>query len=158
MITDIKLEFYIFLNSVYAGLVSGIIFDLYRIIRYFYKPKKVVTLIEDLLFWIGIGLIFFYILNKSNWGQLRGYVFIGFFLGGIIYLNILSKALYPIFLRIFRRIGVIIRVTVRILKFPFTKVKKGLSPSMAKMRKIKRIPKEAVREILRLRKIISQKK
>lgn len=158
MTTDIKFEFYIFLNSVYAGLVSGIIFDLYRVIRYFFKPKKVVTIIEDLLFWIGIGLIFFYILNKSNWGQLRGYVFIGFFLGGLIYLNILSKVLLPIFLKIFKKLGIAIRGIVHVVKFPFVKIKRVLSPSMAKMRKIKRISKETVKEIVRLRKIISQKK
>src|SRR5690606_14910652 len=117
MTTDIKFEFYIFLNSVYAGLVSGIIFDLYRVIRYFFKPKKVVTIIEDLLFWIGIGLIFFYILNKSNWGQLRGYVFIGFFLGGLIYLNILSKVLFPIFLKIFKKLGIAIRGIIHVVKF-----------------------------------------
>jgi len=158
MTADIKFEFYVFLNSFYAGLISGIIFDLYRVIRYFYKPKKVATVIEDLLFWIGVGLIFFYILNKSNWGQLRGYIFIGFFLGGIIYLNILSRVLFPIFIKIFKRISITIKGIIYILKFPFIKIKKILSPGIAKMRKIKKVPKEAFRETLRLKKIINKKK
>lgn len=158
MAADIKVEFYIFLNSFYAGLIAGLIFDLYRLIRYFFKPRKLVTLIEDLLFWIGIGLIFFYIINKSNWGQLRGYIFIGFFLGGLAYLKLLSKVLFPLFVKLFNRLGLILRGIIYILKLPFVKVKKIISPGIRKIRKAKRVPKEAASEIRRLRRIISKKK
>ncbi len=158
MASDIKIEFYIFLNSVYAGLISGIIYDLYRIIRYFFKPKKLATLIEDLLFWLGVGLIFFYIINKSNWGQLRGYIFLGFFIGGLIYLKVLSKVLFPVLLKLFNKIILIVKGILYVFKFPFIKAKKVISPRMGKIRKIKKIPKESINEIIRLTKIISKKK
>ncbi|NLY77899.1 MAG: spore cortex biosynthesis protein YabQ [Tissierellia bacterium] len=158
MDVGIKIEFYIFLNSIYAGLITGIIYDWYRVIRYYFKPKGFATLIEDLLFWIGVGLIFFYIINKSNWGQLRAYIFIGYFLGGLLYLKLLSKVLFPFFIRIFNRLRLVIKGIVYILKFPFVRVRKILSPAAKRIRKAKKVSKEAVGETIRLRRIISKKK
>lgn len=104
MDNTIKIEIYIFLTSIYGGLIAGLAYDIYRINRNYFKPKKIATIIEDFLFWIGIGFVFFYMLNKNNWAQLRLYVFLGFFLGGIIYLKILSKFLFPFLLKIFNGI------------------------------------------------------
>ena len=104
----IKMQFYIFLTSIYGGLIAGFFYELYRISRHYFKPKYIVTQIEDFLFWIGISLIFFYILHKSNWGEIRGYVFLGFFMGGFMYLNLLSKLFYPLLKRLFDGIGLLI--------------------------------------------------
>lgn len=83
MDTTIKIQFYIFLTSIYGGgLIAGLAYDIYRISRLCFKPKKLATLIEDLFFWIGIGIIFFYLLNKNNWAELRFYIFLGFFWRG----------------------------------------------------------------------------
>lgn len=155
MENSIKIQFFIFLTSIYAGMIAGIAYDLYRVIRYHSKPSKIVTGIEDLVFWIGEALIFFYIFNKSNWGELRGYIFIGFFVGGAMYTKILSRFLYPILLKIFNGLANIIKWIAYIIKFPFRKGKKTLSP---KLKKAKRVPKEAIEEIRRHRKIISKKK
>jgi len=158
MLPDVKVEFYIFLNSIYAGLISGIVYDLYRVIRYCFKPKRIATLIEDFLFWLGIGLIFFYIINKANWGQLRGYIFFGFFIGGLMYLKVLSKVLFPLLLKLFNKVIFIIKGIHYVLKFPFIKANKIVAPRVKKLRRIKRIPQESVREIIRLTRIILQKK
>ncbi len=65
-----------------GGLIAGLAYDIYRISRLCFKPKKLATLIEDLFFWIGIGIIFFYLLNKNNWAELRFYIIFRFFLEG----------------------------------------------------------------------------
>lgn len=158
MDTTIRIQLYIFLTSIYAGLLIGLIYDLYRVMRYFFKPKKIVAGIEDLLFWLGIAIIFFYIINKSNWGEIRGYIFFGTFIGGIVYLKILSKVLHPLMMKLFKAIIFSFKWIVNIIKVPFIKLRSIVKPGMKRINRIKRVPKEAIREIKRYRKIISQKK
>ncbi|MBZ2174586.1 spore cortex biosynthesis protein YabQ [Schnuerera sp. xch1] len=158
MDTTIKIQFYIFLTAVYGGLITGLAYDIYRATRYCFKPKKIVTIIEDLLFWIGIALIFFYIINKSSWDQLRGYIFIGFFVGGYIYIKTLSKIIFSLTLKLFDGIGYLLRSIVNILILPFRFTKKIISPKLKKINKARRVPVEAIKEIKRYKKIISKKK
>ncbi len=158
MDTNIKIQFYIFLTSLYGGLIAGLAYDIYRVTRYYFKPKKVVTLIEDFFFWVGIALIFFYILNKSNWAELRGYIFIGFFGGGIIYLKIISKFLFPSLIKFLNGLGFIFKKIINAIILPCKCIKKGLSPKFRKLKKMSRVPKEAVGEMKRYKKIISKKK
>ncbi|CCQ97332.1 putative Spore cortex biosynthesis protein YabQ [[Clostridium] ultunense Esp] len=158
METTIKIQLYIFLTSIYGGLISGLAYDIYRVNRLYFKPRKIVTILEDLLFWIGISFIFFYIINKSNWGSMRGYIFIGFFLGGFIYLKILSKILFPLWVKLFNGIITIINNILKVIKLPFRQIKSLLSPKMKRINRIRKIPREAIGEIKRYKKIISNKK
>ncbi len=158
MDNTIKIEIYIFLTSIYGGLIAGLAYDIYRINRNYFKPKKIATIIEDFLFWIGIGFVFFYMLNKNNWAQLRLYVFLGFFLGGIIYLKILSKFLLPFLLKIFNGIIFIYRGIKKLITLPFKALERFLKPKIIKIKRLKRIPKESFSEIKRYKKIIFKKK
>ncbi|NMA86773.1 MAG: spore cortex biosynthesis protein YabQ [Tissierellia bacterium] len=157
MDTTIKIQFYIFLTSIYGGLIAGLAYDIYRISRLCFKPKKLATLIEDLFFWIGIGIIFFYLLNKNNWAELRFYIFLGFFGGGILYLKILSKVLSPFLIRFFNGIIHIFKVIKHSISLPLERSKKFFAKKTVKMKRLKRIPKEAILEIKKYRKIIFKK-
>lgn len=154
---NMRIQLYIFFTSVYGGLIAGLAYDVYRLTRYYFRPKKIITIIEDFLFWIGIGLIFFYLLNKNNWGQLRAYVFLGFFLGGLLYLKILSKFLSPILRKIFKGIIQLFKGTRNLILLPYKKLKKPLQGVKLKIRRLKRIPKESLREIKKYKKIIFKK-
>jgi len=158
MENTIKIEIYIFLTSIYGGLIAGLVYDIYRINRNYFKPNKIATLIEDFLFWIGISIIFFYMLNKNNLVQLRLYVFIGFFLGGIIYLKILSKFLSPILLKIFDGIIYIFKCIKELIVLPFKTLRRFSKPWTQKFKRLKRIPKEALSEMKRYKKIFLKKK
>lgn len=158
MDTNIKVQFYIFITSIYAGLLIGLAYDFYRVIRYYFKHKRIAASIGDLLFWVTVAIIFFYIVNKSNWGELRGYIFFGTLLGGIIYFKVLSKILYTLMMKLFKGIIVTIRGFIKILKMPFLKIKRILAPKMKGINRIKRLPKETIKDIRRYKKIISQKK
>jgi spore cortex biosynthesis protein YabQ len=158
MDNNIKIQFYIFLTSLYGGLIAGLAYDIYRISRYYFKPKKIVTIIEDFFFWIGIALIFFYILNKSNWGELRGYIFIGFFIGGLIYLKVLSKFLFSLLIKFFNGLGFVFKGIIETIILPYKYIKKWLRPKIKKIKRTSTIPKEAFSEIKRYKRIISKKK
>lgn len=158
MDTTIKIQVYIFLTSLYGGLIAGLFYDIYRINRYYFKPKNIATIVEDFIFWIGVALIFFYILNKSDWVELRAYVFIGFFMGGIIYLKILSKVLFPFLIKLLNKITTVIKKIINFIILPFKYINKKASPKLRRLKRNKGMFKEAIGEIKRHTSIIFKKK
>ncbi|WP_162147645.1 hypothetical protein [Schnuerera ultunensis] len=81
-----------------------------------------------------------------------------FFLGGFIYLKILSKILFPLWVKLFNGIITIINNILKVIKLPFRQIKSLLSPKMKRINRIRKIPREAIGEIKRYKKIISNKK
>lgn len=154
MDTTLLMEIHVFLSTVYGGLISGFIYDIYRTIRYYSKPRKLVTYLGDLTFWTLTASIFFIILIKNNWGEIRGYTLLGFFMGILIYNKIFSLFLYPICLKSGKILKDILSGVFGILFYP-VKLLKNTSPFF---KKIKRIVLESFRERKRLKKIISSKK
>lgn len=126
-------EFYIFLMAINYGLIIGVIYDLYRTFRYYTKPKKKLSLLEDLFLWIIITLIFFVFLVNNTDGVIRGFVFIGFLIGSIIYIKIISKYNFPILIKIFNLIFEIINEIIRIIVYPFKFILNILKPSTNKI-------------------------
>lgn len=151
MDNSLKVQSYIFLTSIYGGLLVGLVYDLYKVFRYFLKPKKIATIIEDVLFWFVITIIVFTVLIKSTWGELRGYIFIGLFMGVFLYFKFISKVIYPILIRLFKLI-------ISILGMPFRQVKKITKPLTKKVSKGNRILKEMRNETKKYISIISKKK
>lgn len=154
MDTTLFLELHIFLSTIYGGLIAGFIYDIYRTIRYFSKPRKFLTYLGDLLFWTLTASIFFIILIRNNWGEIRGYTLIGFFLGIFLYNKIFSRFIYPLCLKLGRVIKEFVKSVLSIVFYPFRILKKT-SPLF---KKFKRIPVEIYREIKKHKKIISSKK
>lgn len=73
------------------GIVIGIIFDFFRILRKSFLTGNIVTAIEDIIFWILTGGIILYTVFVFNNGIIRGYMFLGVFCGILIYLVTFSK-------------------------------------------------------------------
>lgn len=110
-----------------AGVITGGLFDLYRIMRGFKNPNKVVTFIEDTLFWIftAIVVFIFLVFTKSTHLGMYAYMFIA--IGLIIYMVFISKIFLIIQYRIFNSIGKASRIFMNIILYPlkivFYKVK-----------------------------------
>lgn len=152
---SLMLELHIFLTSIYGGIIVGLVYDLYKSLRYLSKPSKIITYIGDFLFWIIMSYIFFYTLVKINWGEIRGYILFGFFLGIIIYMIVFSKYIYPIFVKMTALIKKSVVFTTSSILYPFKYLKKR---SFKTVNKIKKIPIEIVRDIKKYKKIIYTKK
>lgn len=74
-----------------TGIVIGILFDVFRILRKSFKTADIVTYLQDILFWlITVGIILFSIF-QFNHGEIRSYVFIGIVLGVVLYMITISK-------------------------------------------------------------------
>lgn len=139
MESTINSQAYVFLTTFYGGIIIGLTYDIYRIFRYFFKPKKVATFIEDLVFWIIVSLIAVFILIFSNWGELRGYIFIGFILGTLLYNKLLSKIVISVLVHLTKLVVDGIKWVINIVLYPIKLLFKILSSPYKKgKRKIRK--------------------
>ena len=84
-------QFYNLLVFTIIGIIIGVIFDIFRILRKTFKTPDFITYIEDFLFWILVGIILLFSIFNFNNGEIRSYVFIGLILGITIYIITISK-------------------------------------------------------------------
>jgi spore cortex biosynthesis protein YabQ len=155
MDTSLILEIHIFLTVIYSGLIVGFTYDLYRTVRYFFKPNKIITYLGDLLFWTAIAYIFFYTIIKTNLGEIRGYILFGFFIGIIIYYKLFSKYIYRLCIKLGKVLSTFIKGIFSLTLSPFKFLKKKSSPIFKKIRKV---PAEIIQQTKKYKKIISSKK
>lgn len=109
-------SFFIFMI---VGIIISVLFDLFRILRKAIKTSDMVTYIQDILFWILAGIIILYSIFTFNNGALRLYIFIGMFIGILIYMILISK--YVVWIGSFTikfTIRIITRI-IHILMIPF---------------------------------------
>lgn len=92
MVLPVSDQLYYFLTSIAGGLFIGIMFDIYRIIRGFDTPGKLITIVSDLLFWIFAGIVIFMFFLYTNNAYLRYSTFVGLGLGLYIYFVVISKS------------------------------------------------------------------
>lgn len=84
-------EVYAFLWSILSGVLAGLIFDIFRISRKFIKTNDIITYIEDIAFWMVVGIIMLLTAFYFNNGEIRGYIFLGMFLGATLYFLTISN-------------------------------------------------------------------
>ncbi len=132
---SVQNQAYVFLTTLYGGIIIGFTYDIYRIFRYFSNPKKFITFIEDLIFWIIVSIIALIILFFSNWGEVRGFVFLGFVSGALIYSKFLSKIVITILVKVIRYISQVIKRVFGFLIYPFILLSKYLYAPYASMKK-----------------------
>lgn len=122
------------------GIVIGILFDMFRILRKSFRTPDILTYIQDFTFWILSGLILLYSIFKFNNGELRAYVFFGIILGVFIYMLLLSKHIINFFVKLISIIKSVVSYPIRILYnffqkyifIRFCKVKKKFSNFISK--------------------------
>lgn len=116
----------VFLYTIYGGVLIGLIYDLYKVFRIYRKPGKIATGIMDLFFWIIVALIAFNILFKSNYGELRGYAFLGFILGCLIYVKLCSKYIVNFLILVVKKMRKSAAIIYKVLIFPFDVLSKAI--------------------------------
>lgn len=103
----------LFLIFTIDGVLIGIIFDIFRILRKTIKTSDFVTYIEDFLFWIITSIILFYSIFTYNNGELRFFMFLAVILGFVLYICTISSYLIKINLKI---INVIKRIFLKLFE------------------------------------------
>jgi len=96
---------YIFMATVYGGIITGILYDVYRMLRRALKAGRIVTALFDVLFTVCALAIVALVLYAVNSGEIRVYTFFGFALGFFIYIIGISYFLKYLFSKLSRRAG-----------------------------------------------------
>ena len=114
--TDI--QFNIILYALLAGILTGLMFDLYRIIRGSKVPKFIVV-IEDILFWVLSAMIVFAFLLYTNYAFLGAYVYVFMIISLALYMKFISNSCLKLELKIVSVLGKIFRVIFKNVIYPY---------------------------------------
>lgn len=101
------------------GIIIGLLFDFFRILRRSFKTKDFITYIQDILFWILTGFILLYSIFTFNNGEIRLFMFLGVVIGIIIYMLFISSYIIKINVAIIKFIKNIIIKIFNIIIVPF---------------------------------------
>lgn len=115
---DLSVQFDIVIYSLLAGLLTGVFFDAYRIIRGS-NISKIVIWIEDLLFWMLCAVIIFTFLLYVNYAFLGFYVYLFIFLSLILYFKLVSNKVIKIEIIIKTETLKVIRIIFKNIIYPF---------------------------------------
>lgn len=124
----INTQLYILSIFLISGILIGIFFDLFRILRKSFKTPDFITYIEDIIFWLLTGCFLLYLLFTFCNGEIRIYQIIGIIIGGITYFLTLSKY----FIRINVKIVTIIK---NVILWPLKQILKPISFLVINIRK-----------------------
>ena len=72
------------------GIIIGLIFDFFRILRKSFKTSNLITYIQDILFWILTGISIIFVMYYFSDGSIRLFMLIGLILGFLLYISYLK--------------------------------------------------------------------
>lgn len=110
---------YTFAIMAVEGFVIGLIYDIYRVFRWTFKPSKWMIAVLDLLFWIAAALGCFYTLFETNYAEIRFYVFLGLGVGWIFYLLTASRYVIAVLNSLFSFLAGIFKNLGHLVGWPF---------------------------------------
>ena len=128
----ISSEIRLFLIFFISGILIGVFFDIFRIIRRCFKVSDIHTYLEDILFGIITGIFLIFVIFIYNDGNIRLFMFIGLFLGIVIYLITISKYFIKINVLVLTIIKNTVTKTLKVLFYPFKKVFKLVKKAVNK--------------------------
>lgn len=119
MVISITKQFYLIFFSLLSGIITGIFYDIYRIIRGSKDINKIISFIEDTLFWILSGIFIFIFLLITDNAYIGAYVYLNIFIGVYIYLKLISSKFLLSQHKLFNVIGKFMRITINLILYPF---------------------------------------
>ena len=117
---------YLFAIFMINGIIIGILFDIFRILRKTIKTNDIFTYVEDIIFWILTGATILYSAFVFNNGEIRLFMFLAIILGCFIYMVLLSSKVIKINVIIINFIKQILINILKILALPFQYIYKLL--------------------------------
>ena len=113
----INVQFNIVLYSILSGILIGVLYDLYNIVRGA-KVPKIIIMVEDILFWIFTSLAVFTFLLYMNYAFLNPYVYVFMIVTLVIYLKFISPMVLKIELYLISIFGKAIRIVFKTVIYP----------------------------------------
>lgn len=138
-------QLFCLLIFILTGLVIGILFDIFRILRKSFKTTDFITYLEDIIFWILTGCIMLFSIFIFNNGEIRSYVFIGIAIGIILYMLVISRFFIRISVNIIKFIKRILSYPIKLIKNVVTKI--ILKPTLKILKNIHDLTKNKAKHI-----------
>ena len=105
----------LFLMYIAGGILICLTYDIFRALRKSIKTSDLATYIEDIIFFIIVSIFLIYLIFIVNDGSIRGFIFIGLILGGVLYYFTLSKYFMNISIFIFTFLKKILLAPIRLV-------------------------------------------
>ena len=118
MITSLINQVNLIVFRLLSGIITGVFFDVYRLIRGFENPNRFLTAIQDLLFWTLTAIVVFIFLMYTNEGYLNFYVYVCLIIGVYLYLKLLSKTFIKLQYKSLKFNGKMFRVVLNTILYP----------------------------------------
>lgn len=118
MLIAIKLQFNVLLFSILAGIILGILYDLYSMLRGVMTSNRLFSFFEDILFGILSSFIIFFFLLETCKAYFEIYTFLYIALGTYCYIKLIRRYFIQ-FQEIIRCINKAIRIIFKVLLYPF---------------------------------------
>ncbi len=122
-----------FLQSLLLGASLGILYDVFRILRLMIPSGKVISFLEDILYFTLCGVITFAFLLAVNNGIIRAYLLAGEVLGAVAYYLTVGKLVYKIADKIISLIRKALHMLYRIFLSPFVRLFWAISRTIRKL-------------------------
>lgn len=108
----------LFFYSILTGAVLGVVYDIFRILRISFPPKKIAIIVQDVIFALICIITTLMFLQFFTNGALRFFVLIGEFLGFLLYYLTIGV----IVIKTARVIINIVKKIIYIVIWPFRKI------------------------------------
>lgn len=115
MINNQALLFLIFSLN---GVIIGLLFDFFRILRKSFKTSNLVTYFQDVLFWILTGISIIYFMYNFSDGTIRLFMIIGLIMGFMLYIFTISAYIIKILVFTIELIKLFIIRIIKIIYIP----------------------------------------
>ena len=125
-------EIMVLFGTFLGGMVLGLIFDLFRILRKNFKSADKFLWLQDVLMWAVMLAVVYITLFITNDGKIRWYVFVGFITGVAIYMVTLSTFIMKISTAVISFLKKFFSFVIGIVMFPFKMLYKFLSKPISK--------------------------
>ena len=137
-----------------SGIIIGIFFDVFRILRKSFKTPDIITYIEDILFWIITGAFLLFVLFTFQNGQIRSYNIIGLIIGVISYIFTISKYFIKFSVTTISFFKKIIYTILKMISYPLKIVFKPISFIIINVKNITKFDKKIKNNIKNSKKIL----
>lgn len=104
-----------FLVIAVTGIILGVLFDIYRILRLRFRPHWLITTIADLMYCLLASAVAFAALLVSNWGEFRFYVVIALVSGVFFYYRLASRHVMKLIITLCKFTTRVVRTVNRIV-------------------------------------------
>lgn len=125
-----------------SGIIIGVFFDIFRILRKSFKTPDFITYIEDIFFWIITGIFILFILFTFENGQIRSYNIIGLIIGFILYIFTISKFLIKYSVKVIIFLKNIINKIFKVVIYPMRMFFKPISFVIINLKNITKFDKK----------------